>query len=203
MSARSKDSPTDKSSGRKIGYARVSTAEQNTRMQRDALKRAGCTKLFVDEDASGASRARPALEEALNYLRAGDTLIVWKLDRLARSLHDLLDITTDLSARRIGFESLTEKLDTSSAYGEFIFHVIAAIAQMERRLITERTIAGLAAARRRGVRLGRRPKLDENTTREAYRLIEDGIAGIEDIAARHSVAGITVTRAFTRYGLEG
>ncbi|MEQ8517046.1 MAG: recombinase family protein, partial [Chromatocurvus sp.] len=160
-------------------------------------------RLFVDEDASGANRARPALTKALRYLRPGDTLIVWKLDRLARSLQDLLDIAGDLQGRGIAFESLTEKLDTSTAHGEFAFHMIAAVAQMERRLIAERTVAGLDAARRRGVRLGRRPKLDEQDVREAHRLLAGGMAGIADIAARHSVAEITLARAFVRYGLEG
>lgn len=187
--------------GRKIGYARVSTAEQNTRLQRDALKAAGCTRLFVDADASGASRARPALVKALRYMRAGDTLIVWKLDRLARSLHDLLDIADELRERHIGFESLTEKLDTSTAHGEFAFHMIAAVAHMERRLIAERTVAGLAAAKRRGVRLGRRQKLDEEAVREAHRLIGADLQRLEEIAALYAVSGITLARAFRRYGL--
>ena len=187
--------------GRKVGYARVSTAEQNTRLQRDALKAAGCTRLFVDEDASGASRERPALAKALHYMRAGDTLIVWKLDRLARSLHDLLDIADELRARHIGFESLTEKLDTTTAHGEFAFHMIAAVAHMERRLIAERTIAGLAAAKRRGVRLGRRPKLDEEAVREAHRLIGTDTQRLEEVAACYAVSGITLSRAFRRYGL--
>lgn len=188
--------------GRKIGYARVSTAGQTTRLQRDALKRAGCVRLFIDEDASGANRHRPALAKALRYLRAGDILIVWKLDRLARSLQDLLDIVGDLGDRHIGFESLTEKLDTSTAHGEFAFHMMAAVAHMERRLIAERTIAGLAAAKRRGVKLGRRPKLDEPTAREAHRLVTTGTFEIEEIAALHKVSGITIARAFARYGLE-
>lgn len=187
--------------GRKVGYARVSTAEQNTRLQRDALKAAGCARLFIDEDASGASRDRPALAKAMRYMRAGDTLIVWKLDRLARSLHDLLDIAGELRERRIGFESLTEKLDTSTAHGEFAFHMIAAVAHMERRLIAERTIAGLAAAKRRGVRLGRRPKLDEEAVREAHRLIGADILRLEEVAACYAVSGITLSRAFRRYGL--
>ncbi len=203
MSALQGDSAPIPPAGRLVGYARVSTADQNTSLQRDALLGAGCTRLFVDKDASGANRARPALTKALRYLRAGDTLIVWKLDRLARSLQDLLDIAGDLQGRGIAFESLTEKLDTSTAHGEFAFHMIAAVAQMERRLIAERTVAGLDAARRRGVRLGRRPKLGEQDVREAHRLLAGGMVGIADIAARHSVAEITLARAFARYGLEG
>jgi len=196
----SKDAPP---AGRLIGYARVSTAEQNTNLQRDALKAAGCVKLFVDEDASGARRDRPALTKALGYLRPGDTLVVWKLDRLARSLQDLLDIAEELRERGIGFESLTEKLDTASPYGEFIFHVIAAIAHMERRLIAERTHAGLDAARNRGVQLGRPRKLDEHDVLAAHRLVMDGAHSLDDIAARYDVSGITLTRAFTRHGLAG
>ena len=130
MSALQGDSAPIPPAGRLVGYARVSTADQNTSLQRDALLGAGCTRLFVDKDASGANRARPALTKALRYLRAGDTLIVWKLDRLARSLQDLLDIAGDLQGRGIAFESLTEKLDTSTAHGEFAFHMIAAVAQM-------------------------------------------------------------------------
>jgi DNA invertase Pin-like site-specific DNA recombinase len=203
MSKPSRDSKAAPPAGRLIGYARVSTAEQNTRLQRDALERAGCVRLFVDEDASGASRDRPVLTRALRYLRPGDTLVVWKLDRLARSLQDLLDITEELRERGIGFESLTEKLDTASAYGEFIFHVIAAIAHMERRLIAERTHAGLDAARSRGVQLGRPRKLDEHDVRDAHRLVMDGTHSLDDIAARYAVSGITLTRAFTRHGLAG
>lgn len=203
MSARSNHlpSPQTQPEGRKIGYARVSTAEQTPRLQRDALKDASCARIFSDRDHSGAKRDRPALMRALKHVRAGDTLVVWKLDRLARSLQDLLDITSDLSARDVRFESLTEKLDTGSALGEFTFHVIASVAQMERRLISERTLAGLDAARRRGSRLGRKPKLDEQTAREAHRLIQGGAANLADIADHHSVADITVTRAFERYGL--
>lgn len=188
--------------GRRVGYARVSTADQNTRLQHDALERAGCVRLFTDGDRSGAERNRPALARALRQVRPGDTLVVWKLDRLARSLQDLLDITDALKRRGVAFESLTEKIETGSAYGEFVFHIIAAVAHMERRLIAERTRAGLAAAKRRGIRLGRRPKLDERTVRRAYRQVRTGRARIGDIAARHEVARITVTRAFARYGLE-
>jgi len=151
----------------------------------------------VDEDASGSNRDRPALQQALGFAEASDVIIVWKLDRLARSLQDLLDITNELKSRGIGFESLTEKIDTSSAFGEFAFHIIAAVAHMERRIIVERTIAGLDAARRRGKRLGRTPKLSPETITSAFREWHNGEA-CESIAARYGVAPVTLMRAFAR-----
>ncbi|MDJ0685151.1 MAG: recombinase family protein [Alphaproteobacteria bacterium] len=183
--------------GRKIGYARVSTADQTAGLQCDALRAIPCAKIFVDEDASGADLNRPALHKALASLRPGDTLVVWKLDRLARSIQDLLDITSDLRARDIGFESLTEKLDTSSVFGEFTFHVIAAVAHMERRLIAERTVAGLQAAKKRGKRLGRKPKLSVEAITAAHECWRSGEPP-QSIAARHGVAPITLMRAFAR-----
>lgn len=181
----------------KIGYARVSTADQTARLQCDALHAVPCDKIFVDEDASGATLNRSALKEALAYLQPGDTLVVWKLDRLARSLEDLLNITNDLRQRNIGFESLTENLDTASVFGEFTFHVIAAVCHMERRLIAERTRAGLAAARKRGTRLGRKPKLSRDDIHAAYKCWQNGETQ-EAIAARYGVAPITLMRAFAR-----
>lgn len=183
---------------RNIGYARVSTADQNTRLQRDALKKAGCTKIFVDEDASGKDRKRPALKKALSAVRHGDTLVVWKLDRLARSLQDLMDITKELNAAGVHLESLTEKLDTTSAYGEFTFHMIAAIAQMERRLIVERTNAGLCAAKRRGVKLGRPLALSGEQIAHAYE--EYAVCGIPlaKVAEELGVSRQTLDRAFVR-----
>ena len=188
--------------GRRIGYARVSTAEQSTFLQQDALLASGCDPLFIDNDASGATRNRPALAEAMNAVGQGDIIVVWKLDRLARSLQDLIDIVTELRGRGAHFESLTEKIDTISAHGEFVFHIIGAIAHMERRLIGERTVAGMEAARRRGAKLGRPRKLDEARARTAYRLITEENANIDDLAARWDIAPITVTRALKRYGLE-
>ncbi len=176
--------------GRHIGYARVSTADQAPHLQCDALEAVPCDEIFVDEDASGKDRDRPALGRALQALSPGDTLVVWKLDRLARSLQDLLDITRDLKARGVGFESLTEKLDTSSVYGEFTFHVIAAVAHMERRLIIERTQAGLAAARKRGQKLGRKPKLTPEAVADAHIRVIDG-EDFDDVAAAFDVAPIT------------
>jgi DNA invertase Pin-like site-specific DNA recombinase len=139
-----------------IGYARVSTQEQTLNLQRDALEKAGCTKIFTDT-ASGAKTERIGLDEALNYVRKGDTLVVWRLDRLGRSLPHLITTMTDLEERGIGFKSLTENIDTTTSGGKLIFHIFGALAEFERNLIRERTEAGLTAARARG-RKGGRPK---------------------------------------------
>jgi DNA invertase Pin-like site-specific DNA recombinase len=139
-----------------IGYARVSTQEQTLNLQKDALAKAGCTKIFTDT-ASGAKAERKGLEEALNYVRTGDTLVVWRLDRLGRSLPHLIATMTDLEERGIGFKSLTENIDTTISGGKLIFHIFGALAEFERNLIRERTQAGLTAARARG-RIGGRPK---------------------------------------------
>src|SRR5918998_4817734 len=139
-----------------IGYARVSTYEQTLNLQKDALKKAGCTKIYTDT-ASGAKTERIGLEEALSYVRKGDTLVVWRLDRLGRSLPHLIATMTDLEERGIGFKSLTENIDTTTSGGKLIFHIFGALAEFERNLIRERTQAGLTAARARG-RRGGRPK---------------------------------------------
>lgn len=140
----------------KIGYARVSTDDQRMDLQRDALQAAGCEKVFTDT-ASGAKAERPGLAEALAYARRGDVLVVWRLDRLGRSLPELVKLVGELEAAGVGFESLTERIDTSSAAGELVFHIFGSIAQFERRLNIERTRAGLQAARARGRKGGRRP----------------------------------------------
>jgi DNA invertase Pin-like site-specific DNA recombinase len=139
-----------------IGYARVSTQEQTLNLQQDALTKVGCTKIFTDT-ASGAKSERKGLEEALNYVRKGDTLVVWRLDRLGRSLPHLIATMTSLEERGIGFKSLTENIDTTTSGGKLIFHIFGALAEFERNLIRERTQAGLSAARARG-RRGGRPK---------------------------------------------
>jgi DNA invertase Pin-like site-specific DNA recombinase len=139
-----------------IGYARVSTHEQTLDLQKDALEKAGCNKIFTDT-ASGAKTERIGLEEALNYVRKGDTLVVWRLDRLGRSLPHLISTMTDLEERGIGFKSLTENIDTTTSGGKLIFHIFGALAEFERNLIRERTQAGLTAARARGKK-GGRPK---------------------------------------------
>lgn len=149
----------EKSQGKlmKIGYARVSTHEQNTSMQRHALKQAGCEKIFTDT-ASGVRTDRPGLENAFNQLRAGDVLVVWKLDRLGRSLQHLIETIKSLQEKKIGFQSLQENIDTVTSGGKLIFHIFSALAEFERDVIRERTKAGLVAARARG-RVGGRPAL--------------------------------------------
>jgi DNA invertase Pin-like site-specific DNA recombinase len=139
-----------------IGYARVSTFEQILDLQRDALNAAGCDRIFTDT-MSGARADRPGLQQALDYLREGDVLVVWRLDRLGRSLKYLIEVITRLNERGIGFRSLTEQIDTTTSGGKLIFHVFGALAEFERDIIRERTQAGLAAARARG-RMGGRPK---------------------------------------------
>jgi DNA invertase Pin-like site-specific DNA recombinase len=139
-----------------IGYARVSTHDQTLALQQDALAKAGCIKIFTDT-ASGAKAERKGLDEALNYVRNGDTLVVWRLDRLGRPLPHLISNMTDLEERGIGFKSLTENIDTTTSGGKLIFHIFGALAEFERNLIRERTQAGLTAARERG-RTGGRPK---------------------------------------------
>jgi DNA invertase Pin-like site-specific DNA recombinase len=137
-----------------IGYARVSTHDQTLTLQRDALEKAGCNKIFTDT-ASGAKAERKGLDEALSYVRKGDTLAVWRLDRLGRSLPHLITTMTDLEERDIGFKSLTENIDTTTSSGKLIFHIFGALAEFERNLIRERTTAGLTAARARGRKGGR------------------------------------------------
>jgi DNA invertase Pin-like site-specific DNA recombinase len=142
-----------------VGYARVSTADQSLNLQRDALKKAGCKRVFTDvAGAGGAGAERPGLAKALEYVRRGDTLVVWKLDRFGRSLRDLVESVNALKARKVGFRSLQEALDTTTSGGRLVFHVFAALAEFERDLIRERTQAGLKAARARG-RMGGRPRI--------------------------------------------
>lgn len=145
---------------RKIGYARVSTAEQNLALQVSALREAGCSVIFEDQGVSGAHGARPALDKAMAALCEGDTLIVWRLDRLGRSLRHLIELNDALEAEGVYFESLTEKIDTSTAMGTFVFHILGAVAELEREIIRERTLAGMAEAAKEG-RFPGRPKLEK------------------------------------------
>lgn len=176
----------------KIGYARVSTGEQNLNLQLDALKRAGCARIYTDQGVSGSHFARPGLDDALFKLQPGDTLVVWRLDRLGRSLSRLVDLIGHLGNRRIQFASLTEVIDTASAGGTLMFHVMAALAEFERRLISERTRAGLNAARERGTRLGRRRALGPDESRQALRLLQSQSA--ERVAQRFNVHPRTLHR---------
>ncbi len=155
-----------------IGYARVSTHDQNLDLQQDALQQAGCKKIFVDE-VSGAKAARPGLQQAMDQLREGDVLVVWRLDRLGRSLRNLLELVAQLEEKKVGFRSLQESMDTSSSGGKLIFHVFGALAEFERNLIRDRTNAGLAAARARGRTGGRPRKLDEQQRQLVIRLYKE------------------------------
>lgn len=176
----------------KIGYARVSTEEQNLGLQEDALARAGCAAIYRDKGISGADFKRPGLVKALRRLRAGDTLVVWRLDRLGRSLPKLVELVVALEERSIQFESVTEVISTQSAGGTLIFHLMAALAQFERALISERTKAGLAAARKRGTVLGRRPALTPQQQAQALKLLETRPA--VDVAKKFNVHPKTLLR---------
>lgn len=158
-----------------IGYARVSTQEQNLDFQKQALKQAGCKKLFEDQ-LSGSRVDRPGLERALEALRAGDTLVVWKLDRLGRSVKHLVDLVAELQEQDIQFRSLTDNIDTSTTSGRFFFHVMASLAQMERELTLERTNAGLAAARQLGRVGGRKRQMTDSKIAAAKKLLGTGVS---------------------------
>ena len=156
-----------------IGYARVSTQDQDLRLQYDALHEAQCDKIYEDK-ASGAHASRDGLTLALETVREGDCLVVWKLDRLGRSVKDLVAIVCDLEQRGVHFKCLTDQIDTATPSGRFFFHVMASLAQMERDLIAERTRAGLDAARRQGRTGGRRRKMTDSKIAAARRLLQDG-----------------------------
>ncbi len=179
--------------GFKIGYARVSTLDQNLALQQDALKEVGCEKIFI-EQMSGAVSDRPALREALDYARSGDTLIVWKLDRLARSMKQLIETIEKLRLRNIGFRSLTEAIDTTTAQGVLVFHMFSALAEFERALIQERTRAGLAAAKRAGRTGGRPPKLSEDDLDVARTLLANPDITVSNVADRLGVSPATLYR---------
>ena len=176
-----------------IGYARVSTGLQDLSLQLDALKKHRCTIIY-EETASGANSDRPELAQCLKALRSGDTLVVWRLDRLGRSLKDLVETVTALEGRDVGFMSLTEAIETRSATGKLMFHVFSAMAEFERNLIRERTRAGLAAARARGRTGGRKPKLDEQQKREIRTLLNDPTLQVDQIARRYGVSRMTLYR---------
>jgi len=162
----------------RIGYARVSTLDQSLSLQEDALRAAGCGKIFTDV-ASGARTDRPGLEDLLNYVRPGDMLVVWKLDRLGRSLPHLIETVNDLNKRGVGLRSLKEKIETESAAGRMFFNIMAVLAQFERELIQERTKAGLASARARGRMGGRKPILTDSKLAQAKTLLNGGTKFIE------------------------
>ena len=165
----------------KVGYVRVSTLEQNQDLQIEALFQAGCEKMFTDH-ASGAKTSRPALSGALNYARSGDTIVVWRLDRLGRSLKHLIAVIEELENREIGFMSLQEGINTTTSGGRLIFHLFGALAEFERNLIRERTHAGLSAARARGRMGGRKPKLKPPQVKTLRKMYESRQHTVKDTA---------------------
>jgi DNA invertase Pin-like site-specific DNA recombinase len=181
----------DLAGGVKLGYARVSTSDQVIDLQIDALKACGCADIY-QEEGSGKKADRPQLQACLRALRAGDTLVVWRLDRLGRSISDLIKIVSDLEARGIGFASVTEQIDTSTAAGKLIFHMFAMLAEFERNLLIERTNAGLKAARARGRKGGRKPSLTDKQKKEVAALMRDRSISAQSIADKYGVSRATV-----------
>jgi DNA invertase Pin-like site-specific DNA recombinase len=176
-----------------IGYARVSTQDQTLNLQKDALEKLGCNKIFTDT-ASGAKAERTGLNEALEYVREGDTLVVWRLDRLGRSLKHLIETISQLDTRKIGFKSLTENIDTTTSGGKLIFHIFGALAEFERNLIRERTNAGLQAARARGRKGGRPKSLTGKKTAMAQALYNDKNNTVDEICKTLNISRATLYR---------
>ena len=176
-----------------IGYARVSTQDQNLDLQKDALKAAGCENIYTDK-MSGSKKNRPGLEEILGFIRKGDTLVVWRLDRLGRSLKHLIQVLNQLDERGVYFKSIQESLDTSTPGGKLIFHVFGALAEFERDIVRERTMAGLAAARARGRKGGRPRKLSRKQVEMARKLMKDISIPIGDICKTLGVSKATLYR---------
>src|SRR5512144_874477 len=176
-----------------IGYARVSTADQTLDLQKDALRQAGCERIFTDT-ASGAKSEPIGLEEAMSHLREGDTLVVWRLDRLGRSLRHLIETITGLNNRKIGFKSITEAIDTTTSGGKLIFHIVGALAEFERDIIRERTQAGLNAARARGRKGGRPKSLTPKKAQMAQALYKDKNNTIDEICRTLHISRATLYR---------
>lgn len=174
-----------------VGYARVSTDDQNLDLQHDALKKAGCEQIYEDQ-LSGARAERPGLQQALSYARSGDTLVVWRLDRLSRSLKDLIDLVATLESKSIGLKSLQESIDTTVSSGKLVFHIFGALAEFERNLIRERTQAGLAAARARGRKGGRPKALNQDKQALVVKLYEEKTHTIEQICKMMSISKPTL-----------
>jgi len=184
--------------GMRIGYARVSTVDQNLELQHDALARAGCVQVY-EEKASGKSKSgRTELANMMRALRKGDTLIVWRLDRLGRSLGDLVQLVDELAARGVAFESLSEKIDTSTAQGRMFFGFMASMAQYQRDVISENTLAGLKAARARGRNGGRPASLDDAAIAEIRVLMQSNEISATSIAKRYGVSKTTLYNTLKR-----
>lgn len=185
-----------------VGYARVSTQDQSLELQLDALRVAGCEQVF-SEKITGKYRERPELTTCLKMLRKEDVLVVWKLDRLARSLKDLVELINELESRQIGFRSLTEAIDTTTAGGRLVFHIFGALAEFEHNLIRERTIAGLAAARARGRKGGRKPSMSTADTRKAAAMLKDDKITKKEVAEHFGVSRLTLNKSLAREGFDG
>jgi DNA invertase Pin-like site-specific DNA recombinase len=175
-----------------IGYARVSKEDQNLDLQKEALARIGCQKIFQDQ-ITGARAERPGLSKALEQLRENDTFVVWKLDRLGRTVKGLIELVADLAKNKIHFKSITDQIDTSTPAGRFFFHVMASLAQMERELIVERTLAGLDVARARGRIGGRKRLMSASKIESAKQLLATGMPPRE-VAANLSISIPTLYR---------
>lgn len=194
--------PTIECSGRRLGYARVSTKDQKMRMQRDGLNAVGCERIFEDHGVSGAKGSRPGLDRLLAELRTGDSVVVFKLDRLGRSVLHLADLLVRFQRGGVHFVSIAEGINTTTPGGKLVFHIFSAVAEFQRELIIENTVAGLEAARRRGVRLGRPAVLSIDDVTEMHRQVLQDSASLEDVAARYGVHPRTAQRSFERAGLE-
>ena len=175
-----------------IGYARVSTSDQNLDLQKDALFKIGCERIYEDE-ISGTIKERPGLNKTLEILRAGDTLVVWKLDRLGRSVKNLISLISNLNSKDIHFKSITDSIDTSTPSGRFFFHVMASLAEMERELIVERTKAGLDAAKKLGRVGGRKRKMTNSKINSAKKLLASGVVP-KDVAENLGISVATLYR---------
>ena len=172
----------------KVGYARVSTFEQDLDLQLDALEMEGCDRGFCDQGESGVKSSRPEWDNCLDHLRKGDSLVIWKLDRASRSTKHLIELAEDLGKRGVELKSLKEQIDTASAMGKFFFRMPASIAELERDIIRERTLAGLAAARARGRKGGRKKSITKGQEIEARRLADAGELSITDICKRVGIS---------------
>jgi DNA invertase Pin-like site-specific DNA recombinase len=188
----------NESKGMRIGYARVSTVDQNLDLQRAALENAGCEQIIEDHGLSGSERNRPGLEEAIKLVERGDTLVVWRLDRLGRSLVDLLDILEQLAERGAEFHSLSEAIDTNTSGGRLVFHMMGALAEFERNLISERTRAGMAIAKSAGKSIGRPRSLSDQQIEAAEKLIGKNDQSLAEIADKFGVHPKTLQRALER-----
>jgi DNA invertase Pin-like site-specific DNA recombinase len=181
----------------KIGYARVSTDDQNMSLQQDALQAVGCDRVFTDQ-LSGATTKRPGLDEALAALQPGDVLTVWRLDRLGRTMRHLVNTVHEFGERGIGFQSITEAMDTTTAGGELLFHIAGALAQFERRLNAERSRAGIEAARKRGKHLGRPAELTPEKIAHARKAINSGEQSVTGMAKLLDVHRTTLHRGLKK-----